>query len=101
MTIARTEDGIEVQWTSSSVPVEQLDADNYNDDVQFHLGRMYEDGLGDLEQAIHWYRKAAENGSEPAKAALAILSTTRCYALISLAGRRMGAPNPCSRCRAA
>lgn len=26
MTSARTEDGIEVQWTSSSVPVEQLDA---------------------------------------------------------------------------
>jgi len=26
MTTARTEDGIEVQWTSSSVPVEQLDA---------------------------------------------------------------------------
>ena len=27
MTIARTEDGIEVQWTSSSLPVEQLDAE--------------------------------------------------------------------------
>jgi hypothetical protein len=26
MSIARTEDGVEVEWTSSSVPVEQLDA---------------------------------------------------------------------------
>jgi hypothetical protein len=26
MQIARTEDGMEVEWTSSSVPVEQLDA---------------------------------------------------------------------------
>ena len=26
MAIARTEGGIEVEWTSSSVPVEQLDA---------------------------------------------------------------------------
>jgi hypothetical protein len=26
MTITLTEDGVEVEWTSSSVPVEQLDA---------------------------------------------------------------------------
>ncbi len=26
MALARTDDGIEVQWTSSSAPVEQLDA---------------------------------------------------------------------------
>lgn len=26
MTAARTDDGVEVKWTSSSVPVEQLDA---------------------------------------------------------------------------
>jgi len=39
---------------------------------------MYENGLGvpkDREQAVHWYRKAAEQGDESAKSALAKLIT--------------------------
>jgi TPR repeat protein len=51
--------------------------DNYNNDVQFLLGRIYENGVGDLEQAIHWYRKAADNGYDPAKAALATLRSVK------------------------
>jgi TPR repeat protein len=44
--------------------------------AQYNLAMAYQEGLGvkkDLDKAAHWYQQAAENGSEPAKAALAKL----------------------------
>jgi TPR repeat protein len=38
--------------------------------AQFNLGGMYQDGLGvsqDDEEAVNWYRKAAEQGHKVAK----------------------------------
>ena len=46
-------------------------------DKQFKLGWMYANGEGvekDYKEAVKWYRKAAEQGSENAKAALKKLS---------------------------
>lgn len=49
MAISRTDDGMEVEWTSSSVPVEQLDA-ALSRDRKLTL-RYAERLLADLE---HW-----------------------------------------------
>ncbi len=49
-------------------------------DAQFHLGLIYETGLGtaeNKEEAIKWYRRAAEQGHENAKHALKKVSPQR------------------------
>ena len=45
-------------------------------EAQFHLGVCYENGLGvkqSYEEAVKWYRKAAEQGFAPAQKVLKIL----------------------------
>ena len=50
MATARTEDGMEVEWTSSSVPVEQLDAALRRDyNLTLRFGERL---LADLERSV-------------------------------------------------
>lgn len=54
-----------------SVFVYQSKMANYgNADAQFRLGEMYEEGRGtakDIDKALAWYRKAAEQGNLAAR----------------------------------
>ena len=55
-------------------------AKNGNSQAQYNLGVMYENGEGtelNIEKAIKWYRKSAENGDEDAKEALKDLELNR------------------------
>ena len=45
----------------------------YTGDAEFHIGACYEKGHGasiDLEEAVKWYREAANHLNDDAKAAL-------------------------------
>ena len=62
---------------TNSAPHSELDAkeltaeaEKGGADAQFHLGLLYEDGVGveqDLKKAATWYRRAAESGNEYAQ----------------------------------
>ena len=66
--------GVGVSWAEEVLPTEinQLKAMALNGGIraQYHLGTIYSLGYGvekDMEQAIYWYTKAAENGRAEAQ----------------------------------
>lgn len=57
-------------FTISAFKYQQKMADLGYAEAQYKLAEMYEDGVGtkqDLGKALHWYRKSAAQGYEPAK----------------------------------
>ncbi len=63
-------------WYQEAFACYQHLAEQGLETAQYRLGLMHERGQGvehNLEKAAYWYRKAAEKGNEPARAALAAL----------------------------
>lgn len=68
--------------------------------AQYNLAMAYQEGLGvkqDLDKALHWYQKAGENGSEPAKEAVQRLQEKKAGGKAPVAAAKAEAPTPAAK----